>query len=156
MARIKEQQTIWSYIATVWPLGYFPKAPGTAGSLAGLAMALPFHYGEAVALTWFLAGIVLMLFAYVAVKKTEQLWQEHDSKKIVIDEVVGQFIGLAPACLTLNDYILGFLAFRILDILKPGPIGWLDRELKGPWGTLLDDVVCGGIVAVGFLLSHKL
>ncbi len=52
-----------------------------------------------------------------------------------------------PSLLT---YVLGFVFFRILDILKPGPIGWADRDLKGASGTLFDDILAG-VVAAGML-----
>ena len=44
--------------------------------------------------------------------------------------------------------LLAFGLFRLLDILKPGPIGWLDREVKGGLGVMLDDLLAGGVVAI--------
>jgi len=75
--------------------------------------------------------------------RAETLTQEHDSHKIVIDEIVG-YLGatlfLAP---TWEHTLLAFFIFRALDVLKPFPAGWIDKHMPGGAGVVLDDVVSG-------------
>lgn len=73
----------------------------------------------------------------------EKRTKKHDASEIVIDEILGIFIsfyGLTPGWVQLG---VGFVLFRFFDILKPFPIGWLDKNLPGAWGTLLDDLAAG-------------
>ncbi|WP_395681431.1 phosphatidylglycerophosphatase A, partial [Inquilinus sp.] len=72
---------------------------------------------------------------------------EPDSSAIVIDEVAGQLLALAPVAGMLWLYPFAFALFRLLDIAKPWPISWLDRELGGGWGVMLDDIAAGAVVA---------
>jgi len=74
-----------------------------------------------------------------------------DPGSIVIDEVAGQWIALIPASPNLSAYALGFVAFRFFDILKPGPIGWADRNLDKGLGIMVDDIMAG-ICAAGIVL----
>ena len=71
-----------------------------------------------------------------------------DAGQIVADEVVGMWLALAllPAIWWLAA--LAFMLFRWLDIAKPGPIGWLDREVKGGLGVMLDDVAAGAVAGI--------
>ena len=129
-------------LATWFGAGLLPKAPGTWGSLA----AIPF----ALALTW-VGGPWLLLAAASAVffagvwaggRYAKERGLE-DPGAVVIDEVAGQWIALIPALLDPVLVVLAFLAFRLFDILKPWPVGWLDRELKGGLGIMSDDVLAG-------------
>lgn len=142
----------WSRLAVAYPFGLAPRAPGTFGSLPGLALgALIFKVGQSSGLSSDAAAFAIAIpsiglatfIAWMAIDRTEKLWGTHDDGSIVIDEVVGQAIPLA--FLGYDPLILGlsFVLFRLLDITKPGLIGWCDRELHGAWGTLLDDVVAG-------------
>ena len=73
-----------------------------------------------------------------------------DAAEIVADEVAGMWLALALLPQIWWLAVLAFLGFRWLDIAKPGPIGWLDREVKGGLGVMLDDVLAGAVV--GFVL----
>ncbi len=64
-----------------------------------------------------------------------------DPSYVVIDEVAGQCLALLPAPRDAAAYLVGFLAFRATDILKPWPASWADRRLTGGFGTMADDFI---------------
>ena len=76
----------------------------------------------------------------------------HDPGAIVVDEVAGQWLTLAVAPLDPLAYLAGFLLFRVFDVLKPWPAGWLDRRVGGAFGVMIDDIAAaayaGGALAV--------
>jgi phosphatidylglycerophosphatase A len=87
----------------------------------------------------------------------------HDPSEVVMDEVVGQWIALlpvligaahvgAPTLALWPGWVVAFLAFRLFDIWKPGPIGWADRR-SDPLGVMLDDVIAGVFAAITVALS---
>jgi phosphatidylglycerophosphatase A len=150
----KPRLALW--IATGAGLGLAPKAPGTFGSVGGVVFALALQRilngsGLVAGAAGAVSILVLAIGTWIAIgaiRKAEEYWGTHDDQRIVIDEVLGQAI---PLCvLPIHQFwqiFLSFLLFRVLDITKPGPIGWADR-LPGPWGTLLDDLVAGGLAAL--------
>lgn len=153
---VKRKDNIWCYLATVFPLGKAPVAPGTFGSLAGIPLALLCQLCFDSWVQWLGFIVLFCILSWWVIQKTEDFWNTHDDKSIVIDEVAGQLIALAPSGLTLWEIVIGFAAFRVLDIWKPGPIGWCDRKLNNSFGTLIDDVFCGLIVGLGFYLFHNM
>ena len=131
-----------SLLATWFGSGLLPKAPGTWGSLA----ALPFAYGIAVfSGTWGLlaAAILATLVGVWAGGVYAARSGQDDPQRVVIDEVAGQWLALVPVAQDLRLYAIGFLAFRFFDIVKVWPARAIDRDLKGGWGIMLDDVVAG-------------
>jgi phosphatidylglycerophosphatase A len=74
----------------------------------------------------------------------------HDHGGIVWDEFVGFWIAMAALPVTWQSLILGFVLFRLFDILKPWPISWLDRRVSGGFGIMIDDVIAG-IAAAGVI-----
>ena len=68
---------------------------------------------------------------------------QEDPQAVVIDEVAGQWLALVPVAGDFRLYAVAFLAFRFFDIVKVWPARRIDRELKGGWGIMLDDVVAG-------------
>jgi len=138
-------------VATWFGAGRLPRAPGTWGSLT----ALPF----AAVLAW-LGGPWLVLLATLAVFGLG-VWASdrymvacglHDPGAVVVDEVVGQWLTLALLPLTPLAYLLGFVLFRIADMVKPWPAAWIDRTMAGGVGVMLDDVVAA-IYAGGLALA---
>ena len=129
-------------IATALGAGYSPIAPGTCGT----AVTVPLVFALAPLPVWQYALItaVLTAIAIVAAERADRAWGTHDSGRIVIDEVVGYM-----ATMTLVDrshwapLAVGFVVFRALDIIKPPPIRWLDENLPGGYGVVLDDVAAG-------------
>lgn len=145
-------------IATVGGIGRAPQAPGTWGSLAALPMGFVLHGMGGFPL---MAGVTVALFF-------AGLWAcnaytggdpQADPPEVVIDEVVGMLITLWPLSLGLwmrgtdpwvfpwPGWVLGFVLFRFFDILKPPPIGRVER-IGGAWGVMLDDVVAGLFAAL--------
>lgn len=129
-------------LATWFGAGYLPKAPGTWGSLA----ALPFAW---VIAEWSggvgLAVAVLIVFGvglWASVGYL-RLGGGEDPGPVVIDEVAGQWLTLVPFAPDPLLYGLGFVFFRIADIIKPWPVSWADGHVKGPLGIMLDDVLAG-------------
>lgn len=134
-------------LATWFYTGLSPKAPGTVGSLAALPFAALFlYYGSPVFLL--LASLIIFLIGCWAASGYEKLAQEKDPSAVVIDEVAGQWLALVPASLDPISFLIGFLAFRFFDILKPWPISWADKKVKGGFGIMLDDMIAGGLAAL--------
>ena len=131
-------------IATWFGCGYWPKAPGTAGSLAALAIAWLLH--RYTGLQWgsfaFLA-MLLLPFAVWAAHIAAQFTGLKDPQIVVVDEVVGQWIALAGA-FTLNwkSWLAAFVLFRLFDVWKPFPVRRLER-LPGGVGIVADDAMAG-------------
>lgn len=140
--------TFWqptTLLATVGGIGLIRVASGTWGSLAALPLAwLLWRLGGPLAVA--AAGIVIGLVGIWAAGAVCR-GGEPDSSAIVIDEVAGQLLALAPIAGLLWLYPFAFALFRLLDIAKPWPISWLDRELGGGWGVMLDDIAAGVVVA---------
>jgi phosphatidylglycerophosphatase A len=134
--------TLARLIASGCGCGFVPVAPGTAGSamalLSGaLLMQLPPYVLPAAVLLATLGGFWAVRAANV----------DGDPGWVVIDEFAGQWLalfGLAHA--SLAGLLAAFLIFRVLDIAKPGPIGWADRQ-KSAAGVMADDVIAGAVTA---------
>jgi len=137
-------------LATWFGAGLLPKAPGTWGSLTALPFAWAIlHFGG----VWWLAGGALAVFLVgwwaSAVYVTGS--GQDDPGAVVIDEVAGQWLTLLPAATTVWwHWLVGFALFRFFDIVKPWPVGWADRRVKGGLGVMVDDVIAG--VYAGVLL----
>lgn len=144
-------------VATLFGVGYLRPAPGTWGSLAALPLAWALHaLGGFAAL--FVGTVAAAALGWWATREETRGSDDHDPSEIVIDEVVGQWIALWPVSygavfagvdvLRLWPGILAaFVAFRLFDILKPGPVGWADG-MKGPAGVMLDDIIAGWLAAL--------
>jgi len=121
--------------------GYIPGVPGTAGSLLGVALFLLLSFLP----HWLYAVTLLGLFflSVWASEKAEDIFEERDCQKIVIDEVFGTLIALAFLTPTAKNLIVGFLLFRLLDSLKPPPALQFNRGTYGGLGVVLDDLAAG-------------
>lgn len=121
-------------------------APGTFGTLAAVPLYLAFMqagwpaYGVLTAVAT-LAGVWI---CGVAAQKLG----EHDFGGIVWDEVAGFLITMSLVPASWQAVAWGFVLFRLFDIIKPWPIGWIDRQVKGGLGIMLDDVLAGIFAAV--------
>ena len=144
-------------LATAGGAGFFPKAPGTAGSVVGVALYLLITVIGAGA--YLPHAIIVVLFAgTLAAQRVETFWG-HDSQRIVIDEVIGQMIAFSlagPVRLSWPSIFAGFVLFRVFDILKPFPVRRLER-LPGGIGVIADDVGAGLYALAGLTaLQHLL
>ena len=131
-------------LATWFGCGYSPWAPGTAGSLAALAIAIPLHeYAGFVWWHYLLLAAVLFAPATWAATVTAQVKQLKDPQIVVVDEVLGLWITLAGAReYNWKSYLAAFALFRLFDIWKPPPVRQLEA-LPGGYGINLDDCMAG-------------
>jgi phosphatidylglycerophosphatase A len=129
-------------IATALGAGYSPVAPGTCGT----AVAVPLVWALRM-LPWWqfgIAAIIVTAIGIAAADRADRAWGSHDDQRIVIDEVAGyMFTMLLVSRGTWAPLACGFVAFRFFDIVKPPPVRWLDENLGGGWGVVLDDVAAG-------------
>ena len=127
-------------------LGYAPIASGTFGTLAGIPA---FYYLSRFSWPLQLLTLIAILFlSFWACDVAGKYYGEEDDGRIVIDELIGYLITTAFLPFSWPAAILGFIWFRILDILKPPPADWFDREMKNGLGVTLDDVVAGIYAAI--------
>jgi len=129
-----------SVVATGLGSGYSPVAPGTAGSAVGLLLFWPLR---GLAWPWQLAAVAILsvVGALAAGRVAGKLGLE-DPGLVVVDEVAGQWLTLVALPFTPVTALVGFLAFRALDIVKPWPARDLER-LHGGWGIMADDLAAG-------------
>ncbi len=141
------------FLAKIWAtfffLGLFPRAPGTVGSLGAVVAYLALLPICDRTLLWIATGGVF-LTGWACCSFLVKKLNNSDPQIIVIDEVVGIFITFSMLPLSYMDYpydlffmSLGFVMFRIFDILKPFPVFWADSKVKGGLGVMLDDVLAG-------------
>ena len=145
-------------IATFFYVGLLRPAPGTWGSAAAIPAVYLIHRftgfpGVAI------AAIVVFAVGWWATAGYTRGTGIEDPSEVVIDEVAGMFVTLAPVSAGLwfagvpahifpyPGWVAGFFLFRLFDIWKPGPVGWADRR-GDALGVMLDDVIAGAIAAV--------
>ncbi|MBX3041478.1 MAG: phosphatidylglycerophosphatase A [Bdellovibrionaceae bacterium] len=133
-------------LAPFFGVGRLPYGPGTWGTLAAVPLAAglmwlgPFWHMTATLLLFPLSVLAAQFYCRDC--------GVHDAGEVVIDEVLGFLITMVMMPLTWQAFVMGFVLFRILDILKPFPISYLDRKVEGGFGVILDDVVAGLIANV--------
>jgi len=121
--------------------GLSPRAPGTAGTLLAVPLYwllrdLPLITYAAILVAGFVTGVGLCGYAARRLGVA-------DHPAIVWDEIIGFGITMIGAPVGWPWVIAGFVLFRCFDIIKPWPIGWLDRRVKGGLGVMLDDLMAG-------------
>ena len=134
--------------------GASPYAPGTVGTLLGIP------------LVWLLSeipviGYLLMTFLLYAAgvwicARTSSDIGVHDHSGIVIDEVTGYLVTMILVPVNIWTLITGFFVFRFFDIVKPWPVRWLDKRVKGGTGMMIDDVLAGifSLIVMQLLLNY--
>jgi phosphatidylglycerophosphatase A len=146
-------------IATGLGLGYAPMAPGTFGSFLGILLILllsrlGWKDGHRIAFYLVMVGVISAVGIWAA-SRAESIFQRKDPPQVVIDEIVGQLLtfGLIfrnPRFLLL---LIGFLFFRLFDIVKPFPIRKLESAPLG-FGIILDDLVAGFYASLVVFVLH--
>ena len=157
--------TLQKLFLTFGGAGLSPKAPGTVGTLASLPVGIAILYYLGME-TLFMLTLTITIIGIFEVNKYENETGTHDQQQIVIDEAAGMWLSLMIAhstALTMTypyaevlAILFSFAAFRLFDIWKPSTIGWIDRELKGGMGVMLDDVlagIAGGLLSVVILMG---
>jgi phosphatidylglycerophosphatase A len=125
--------------------------PGTLGSLAALPLFYLLH-NQPSWLYGFDTLFCMIAGVWICARAAQKLG-EHDYGGIVWDEVVGMLITLYGCDWAWPQVVLGFVWFRLFDILKPWPIRWLDRRVPGGLGIMLDDVLAGVLAALALRYS---
>lgn len=149
---------LWWYIATWFGTGHSPIVSGTVGSAA----ALPFAYVIQMSFgnfgLWIAAFIIFAIGCWASNEFLRHNPDKQDPGEIVVDEVAGQWLTLTFFPLTWQGYLTAFILFRIFDIIKPWPVSWADRKVKGGLGVMLDDLLAGAypvaiILALSFIAT---
>ena len=148
MSRPSRRPAAW--LATWFGCGRLPRAPGTWGSLAALPLAWAalqagVGFGLLLAAALFFAGVwASSLYARDTGRQ--------DPGEVVIDEVAGQCLAVCFAPPTPFGMLAAFVLFRLFDISKPFPVGWIERRCPAGWGIMLDDVMAALYAGAGLLL----
>ncbi len=134
-------------LSTLFYVGYFPKMPGTIGSL----VSLPIIFYVCYKFGFFgllITIIISFVVAMVSVKEVLK-YTKHDPSFVVIDEFIGQavtFLLIADTLVSNTNivpYITGFILFRIFDVIKPYPVSYADKKIQNAFGVILDDIFAG-------------
>ena len=145
------------FIATLGAVGTLPFAPGTWGSL--FACVLFIFLTHLVNHIEILIVVTIFFSIWICKKASSELI-EKDHKSIVIDELAGMWLALYPAIFYYTQdervifVILAFCFFRVFDILKPFPISYVDKYMKGGLGIVLDDLIAGvfaGLISIALM-----
>ncbi|PKM37688.1 MAG: phosphatidylglycerophosphatase A [Gammaproteobacteria bacterium HGW-Gammaproteobacteria-10] len=138
------------FLAFGFGSGLFKKAPGTMGTVAAIPVCWLFalagnYFYYALTLAAVVAGIGI---CGMAAKKLG----EHDFGGIVWDEVAGLLVTMCWVPFSWSALLVGFVLFRLFDIVKPWPIIWVDRKVSGGFGIMLDDILAGILSGVILLI----
>ncbi|VAW77871.1 Phosphatidylglycerophosphatase A [hydrothermal vent metagenome] len=149
--RVFTDPVLW--LAFGFGSGLAPRAPGTAGTLMAIPLfllldRLPFS-------GYLLATALVTLIGIWICGRASKTLGVHDHPGIVWDEFAGFLIVMAVAPDGWQGLVVGFALFRLFDIWKPWPIGWVDRKVHGGLGIMLDDVLAG-LMAAAVLWSAGL
>jgi phosphatidylglycerophosphatase A len=134
------------FVASGAGSGYSPVASGTAGAALGALLYWPLAaLGLPLYLVTVAGSIALAIWSADVMTRA---WATEDDGRIVADEIAGQLVTLAPLVALGNSrslgwVVTGFVLFRVYDIWKPGPVRWLEENLPGGFGVVLDDVLAG-------------
>jgi phosphatidylglycerophosphatase A len=142
-------------VATAGGVGYAPVAPGTAGSAVALVLLWLVPFTPTALVLFFIA---VTIAGTLAAHRAEPLLGGKDPGAIVIDEVAGMTLAVLVLPLTPAVLVVGFVLFRVFDIVKPPPAG-ISQRLPGGIGVMIDDLIAGlyalailaGLAAGGWL-----
>lgn len=146
MKNSKKLSRIWYFFAIGFGLGKIYWAPGTIASLLAIPVwwILMNFFSYRIYFIFIMIGIGTGIYFCAHANKLIGI---HDHKSIVWDEFVGMWITLTTvptfSCFWIT---VAFLLFRTLDVIKPYPISWCDRNIKGGFGIMIDDI-CSGIIS---------
>ncbi len=133
-------------LASGFGAGLAPVAPGTVGTL----VAVPMYWAlKSICPGFYLAAIVFgfIIGVYVCSRVNHDLDRE-DHPGIVWDEIIGFWVTMIGSPLTWQYLLAGFFLFRLFDIWKPWPVSWLDFNVRGGLGVMLDDLAAGILAAL--------
>jgi phosphatidylglycerophosphatase A len=138
------------FFLTFFKIGNIKYAPGTIASFITCALFLILINFVSLSII-FLSTLIIFIYSFVAINSSYEEFNSEDPKEIVIDEVVGQMLTLIaiPVYETLYPTqklyycIFAFVLFRFFDIWKPLLVGYVDKNVKGALGIMLDDIIAG-------------
>ena len=148
-------------LLTMFGIGYFKYAPGTAASFITCLIYYILWlsdfslYSNKIYLVFFL--IIILFYSIIIIDKLSHLFKKKDPREIVVDEFVGQSIPLVSFIFSADTFVpigektdnliifilLSFVLFRLFDIAKPFPINIVDKKMKNGIGVMLDDIIAG-------------
>ena len=128
-------------IGTVFFIGKLPLAPGTWASIFAV-LCWYFLFQSVNHFVLPAISIFLFLIGGIASDTIVKHSKEHDPSRIVIDEWVGQWVALSMMPINIRTGVVAFVAFRIFDIIKFGPVRKMEK-IPGGWGIMADDVMAG-------------
>lgn len=129
------------FIATFSGIGYLPLMPGTFASFAYLVL----YFFALKKVPFFIPVFLILIIFFIGVffsTRAEKIFKKKDPRPIVIDEVMGQMVSLFLIPSRIVPLLIGFILFRIFDVLKPFPCFEV-QKIKGGWGVMLDDLFAG-------------
>ena len=129
------------FLATGCFTGFLPLMPGTWGTFASIPVVILAHKGGTT--SQLISAICFVVLAVWIAGKAEVLLGTRDAGPIVIDEMAGFVISFLWLPLSLLTVCVGFVLFRLFDIVKPPPIESLEERLHSGWGVVMDDVFAG-------------
>ena len=129
------------FLATGCFVGKIPFAPGTVGTILGLPLC--FVLSRIDFFVAILCTVIFIFFAIWIAHNAEKILDIKDPGCIVIDEIAGLVVTLSGLPFNMISAVTGFLIFRFFDIIKPFPIRFLEKNLSGGFGVVLDDVAAG-------------
>ena len=138
---MKSREAAVIFLATGFYVGNIPFAPGSFGSLIGLPLC--FALAGISLVPAVLCTLFFIFFAVCIAGAAEKILKQNDPGCIVIDEIAGMMVALIGLPFNPITVTIGFIIFRILDILKPFPIRNLDKGVPGGLGVVADDVAAG-------------
>ena len=148
-------------LLTMFGIGYFKYAPGTAASFVTCLIYYILWlsdfslHSNKIYLVFFL--IIILFYSIIIIDKLSHLFKKKDPREIVVDEFVGQSIPLMSFIFSADTFVpigektdnliifilLSFVLFRLFDIVKPFPINIVDKKMKNGVGVMLDDIIAG-------------
>lgn len=142
------------FLAFGFGSGLSGKAPGTMGTVAAIPLYLAFAQTSMVVYSVLTIGVTIVGI-WICGIAADKLG-EHDFGGIVWDEIAGYLITMWLVPFTWQTVIVGFVLFRIFDIVKPWPIKWADQKVHGGLGIMLDDVLAAVFAGALLLMSVRL
>lgn len=141
-------------LASGFGAGLSPVAPGTCGTVVGVALYWPLRE---LSLPVYLGVVAVVCVGGVWIcEAAARRLKTQDPQCVVWDEIAGYFVTMALAPRGLVWVAAGFALFRLFDVLKPWPVSWVDRNLKGGLGIMLDDLVAGLYAGASVMLLARL
>jgi len=143
------------FLATGFGSGYSPIAPGTMGTAVAIPIYLLLEFHLQLGLFAYIAVVVLITaLGCVVAQRAGRHFGAADAGQIVIDEIAGFLIGMTAAPPRWQSLMIGFVLFRLFDIVKPWPARYFDRRVANGFGVVMDDVAAGLYMLLVMLLLN--